>query len=358
MSSVINLNNNGSAGNPINIFAYNGEKPLLDFSGEGAGNASFGIRINGNYWYIKGLEVEHAAGKGIRIYGSYNTVENCVTHNNNDSGLYIGLNKTDSNDGSKAAYNKIINCDSYLNYDQGGSTGDGGNADGFSCKLNPGTGNYGCRSWENSDDGWDLYMAQYPVTIDHCYTWHNGDKNIFNYTGTNWAGNGSGFKLGGGTSYGQHIVENCVAFDINYGVNSNHKAFDQNGSDGALGGVKIYNSLAFDSGYGFYFAVAPTRGGAHTFINNVSFDEAKGDVKLYSGAVQENNSWNLPVTVNSADFESIATADAEAPRNADGSLPSNGFARLVPGSDLIDKGVDVGIPYLGAAPDLGAYELQ
>jgi hypothetical protein len=31
---------------------------------------------------------------------------------------------------------------------------------------------------------------------------------------------------------------------------------------------------------------------------------------------------------------------------------------LVAGSDLIDKGVDVGIPYNGAAPDLGAYEYE
>ncbi|MCO7175982.1 LamG-like jellyroll fold domain-containing protein [Sporolactobacillus kofuensis] len=360
LSSVIDLSSSGSSEKSINIFAYNNEKPILDFSGEGSGTSTFGIRITGDYWHLKGLEVEHAAGKGIRIYGSHNTVENSVIHNNNDSGLYIGLNKNVSNDGSKAAYNKIINCDSYLNYDKGGSTGDGGNADGFSCKLNPGNGNYfyGDRAWENSDDGWDLYMAQYPVTIDHCYTWHNGDEKSFNYSGSNWAGNGSGFKLGGGTSYGQHVVTNCVSFDNKYGVNSNHKAFDQNGSSGALGGVKLYNCLAFDSDWGFYFAVAPTQGGPHTFINNVSFDEVKGDAKLYSGAVQKNDSWNLPVTANSADFESIATADAKAPRNADGSLPENNFARLTSGSDLIDKGVDVGIPYLGSAPDLGAYEKQ
>ena len=45
-----------------------------------------------------------------------------------------------------------------------------------------------------------------------------------------------------------------------------------------------------------------------------------------------------------------------APRQADGSLPVNDFARLVARSDLIDKGVDVGLPFAGAAPDLGAFE--
>jgi hypothetical protein len=47
-----------------------------------------------------------------------------------------------------------------------------------------------------------------------------------------------------------------------------------------------------------------------------------------------------------------------APREPDGSLPANGFARLVAGSDLIDKGVDVGLPYTGSAPDLGAFEFS
>ena len=72
----------------------------------------------------------------------------------------------------------------------------------------------------------------------------------------------------------------------------------------------------------------------------------------------QNNSWQLPVTVTAADFASMSETDAAAPRQADGSLPNNGFARLVAGSDLIDKGVDVGLPYYGSAPDLGAYEFN
>ena len=30
--------------------------------------------------------------------------------------------------------------------------------------------------------------------------------------------------------------------------------------------------------------------------------------------------------------------------------------KLVAGSDLIDKGIDVGLPFNGSAPDLGAFE--
>ena len=71
--------------------------------------------------------------------------------------------------------------------------------------------------------------------------------------------------------------------------------------------------------------------------------------------LEANNSWNLAVTVNSADFMDIAETAAKAARQPDGSLPT-GFARLVAGSDLIDKGVNVGIPFNGTAPDLGAFE--
>lgn len=359
LSSAINLSSSGTSSQDINILAYNGEKPILNFSGEGTGNSTYGFYITGNYWNLKGLEVEDAAGKGIRVTGSYNTLENISSHNNNDSGFYIGLNKTTANDGSLAAYNQVINCDSYLNCDLGGSTGDGGNADGFSCKLNPGKGNYfkGCRSWENSDDGWDLYMANYPVTIDTCYTWHNGDPTSFNYTGSNWAGNGSGFKMGGNESTGAHVVKNCVAFDINYGINANHKAFDQNGANGSITGVTMYNCLAINSMWGFYFNTTPTTG-HYTLKNCVAFGNSGGNTKLSSDTIQANNSWNLSVTANSYDFVSLTTANAEATRNSDGSLPNNGFARLVTASDLIDKGVDVGIPYLGSAPDLGAYECK
>jgi hypothetical protein len=79
-------------------------------------------------------------------------------------------------------------------------------------------------------------------------------------------------------------------------------------------------------------------------------------VDINPNATMQNNSWQLPVTVTAADFISMSETDAAEPRQADGSLPDNGFARLAAGSDLIDKGVDVGLPYCGSLPDLGAYD--
>lgn len=63
----------------------------------------------------------------------------------------------------------------------------------------------------------------------------------------------------------------------------------------------------------------------------------------------------------------IAMQLASAQRNVDGSIPDNGFCRLKPTSDCIDKGqvvsytflgVKYDIPYHGTAPDLGAYEFN
>jgi len=77
---------------------------------------------------------------------------------------------------------------------------------------------------------------------------------------------------------------------------------------------------------------------------------------ISSSSTMVNNSWNLGITVTANDYISMSETDAMAPRQADGSLPNNGFGQLKPTSALIDKGVDVGLPYCGSAPDLGAYE--
>jgi hypothetical protein len=50
------------------------------------------------------------------------------------------------------------------------------------------------------------------------------------------------------------------------------------------------------------------------------------------------------------------TAGLSKPRFTDGSLPNINFMHPVQGSDLIDAGSDVGIPFLNTKPDLGFWE--
>ena len=245
----------------------------------------------------------------------------------------------------------MINCDSYRNYD---AATNGSNADGFAAKLHPGPGNVfkGDRAWENADDGWDLFLTDYPVLIENSWTWHNGDPAIFNHTGP-WGGNGNGFKVGGGNNHAQHILKNCIAFDHKYGPGSGTKGFDQNHN---LSGITIYNSVAWDNAINYSFYEQPTDGTHHVLKNNVGFNWVSSNVNLSADTIQAANSWTITVTANISDFLSLSVDLAKAARQADGSLPLNDFARLTTDSDLIDMGVDVGIPFLGLAPDLGAFE--
>jgi len=181
------------------LTGYMSERPILDFSSMGitrlSGSAD-GIRLTGKYWLVKGLDIKGAQHNGIQINGgNYNIVEFCAMYENRNTGLQLSTG---------ASYNKIINCDSYYNRDSSSTSFDG-NADGFSPKLDVGTGNYfyGCRSWQNSDDGWDGYVRPaVPVagkdtmktTIENCWCFSNG----YLKDGTRGTGNGNGFKMGGG----------------------------------------------------------------------------------------------------------------------------------------------------------------
>ncbi|MGE5605371.1 MAG: right-handed parallel beta-helix repeat-containing protein [Bacteroidota bacterium] len=364
-NSTVTLSQSGTASNRINIFAFPGEKPVLNYSNQPYASANRGINLTGNYWYIKGLEICYAGDNGIKVEGSYNKIEMCVFHHNGDSGIQLGFgHETENPDGMLCAYNEIINCDSYLNFDFDNM---GSDADGFACKMHNGKGNkfIGCRAWRNSDDAWDLYETDWPVEIINCWAWHSGDRADFDaiYQAkmgkpmSSFQGNGNGFKLGGngtgGSSKGTHIVKNCVVFDCYF---KSRKGFDQNSHKG---GVILHNNLAFGNGYNYMFEDNPESGAINEFKNNVSFAHRGGmEYEFSSAAIQQNNSWNLSVTASAEDFMSIAEALAMAPRNPDGSLPNNDFAKLVSGSDLIDKGVNVGLPYKGAAPDLGAFERE
>ena len=355
-AATIQLTNSGTAAAPIKLWAAPGENPVLCFEGwwpedEKVRFLSRAIFLGGDWWHLKGLEICHSPDNGIKVEGSHNIIEHCVLHHNGDTGVQVGLAKKSQNDGSKAATNLVLNCDSFRNFDPKTK---GENADGFACKLYPGAGNKftGCRAWENADDGWDLYMTTHAVTIERCWAWHNGDAKLFAAT-NGYSGDGNGFKLGGQNEPASHLVRNCIAFDNPLG-----NGFEDNNNDAP---ITLQNCTAWSNRTNFEFKKK-----AHVIQNCVVFDpvSARQDAKLEPMVVADHNSW-APEPKKPTKFISFATKDdflaldvalAAAPRQADGSLPENTFARLKPGSALIDKGVDVGIAFNGSAPDLGAFE--
>ena len=206
------LTKSGTASAHIRVQAVaGGTRPLLDFSAQAFGNR--GIEVRGDYWELRGFEIQNAGDNCVAVDGSNNTFDQLVIHGCQDTGLQITASSSDATNDAKAANNLVLNCDSYENLDQPTM---GENADGFAAKLRIGPGNVfrGCRAWNNADDGWDFFASDDVVTIDNCWAFSNGKV----VSGSNTAGDGNGFKLGGapngaGMGGAVHIVKNSYAFD-------------------------------------------------------------------------------------------------------------------------------------------------
>jgi hypothetical protein len=330
--NTITLSKSGSTNNPISIVGYNDSIAVFDFSfpSQQWVQDSYGFDLTGSYWYFRNIAITRAGYQGVYVSGSYNTFENCAFYNNRNTGLEI--NKGGS-------YTTVINCDAYKNYDPKKL---GGMADGFASKQTQGPGNTftGCRSWENSDDGYDCYDSPYVVTFENSWAFRNG-VDIWQYGG--FDGNANGFKVGGNQVAADNILLNCVAFG------HPNKGFDQNNNAGS---ITVYNCTGYLNGNNFGFGNPVNTGEQHILKNNISYN---GPVSI-SNALTEKNSWNLGYTITDADFISLDTSLATLPRDSWGNLQITDLFQLSETSMLIDAGTDVGIPYLGNAPDLGYAE--
>ena len=204
-SFTITFANSGTATDPINVFAAAGARPVLDYAAQKAmapDDNKRGLNITGDYWHVRGFEIKNANDNGIAISGSHNTIEDMITDFCGDTGIQITVPSAQASDLTRGANNLILNCDSHDNYDA--ATG-GENADGIDAKLDIGPGNIfrGCRSWNNSDDGYDLFGVTQVVTIDNCWAMLNGHTS----NGTKGpAADGNGFKLGGNHVPAVHVV--------------------------------------------------------------------------------------------------------------------------------------------------------
>lgn len=334
--STIEITTNGSSSNMISLLAHpeDDSRPKFDFSSMAENSSNRGIELEASYWYIKGIDIFKAGDNGMKVTGNNNVIEFCTFSECSDTGLQLD---------NGAANNTILNCDSFFNADSSIE-----NADGFAAKLNVGTGNkfVGCRAWRNLDDGWDGYLREadnVTTTYENCWAIENG----YLKDGSAGGGDGNGFKTGGSDNKDlKHdaIYMNCIA------VGNASDGFDHNSNRGE---VTLYNCSAFDNGTNYGFG--STNSLKKLTIKNSNVLGEVGSINATTLDVT-NNSWMDGIEVTYEDFESIDYEELTAPRKEDGSLPDISFFHLTSGSDLIDKGVDVGLPYNGSAPDLGAFE--
>lgn len=335
----IKISNSGSSGNLISLIPHpdNMSRPYLDFSSMSESSSNRAITLTGSYWHIEGLDVFGAGDNGMFIGGNNNIIEFCTFSECKDTGLQIG---------SGGSNNTILNCDSFNNADSSVE-----NADGFACKLDAGTGNKfkGCRAWQNLDDGWDGYLRganDILTSYENCWAFRNG----YLKNGTIGGGDGNGFKTGGSDDKllkHNAIYKNCIA------AGNVVDGFDHNSN---RGNVELYNCGAYANGKNINFSNT-NKANSLTIKNTISLAGVNGN-DAYGAATTDitHNSWQNGLVADASDFVSLEMNLLSSPRKEDGSLPDIDFMKLQPDSDLIDKGVDVGLPFNGSAPDLGAFE--
>jgi len=329
-SGTINIDKSGEEGKPIHLRAYPTETPIFDFS-TSMGN---GFLIRGAYWHLKGLIVTNAESNGVHIdtdKAHHNVIEQVKAGSNGNTGINLSTG---------AAHNLILNCDSYRNIDP---ETNGENADGFGVKFSVGAGNVfiGCRGWNNSDDGFDFWYAGSSVRVENCYAYRNGE-NIWGHPC--FTGNANGFKLG--QMEGAHLLIRCVAWDHPM------RGFDLNGNST---GVTLYNCTAFRNNINFAFMFSKGNIEKNVLMSNLSY---KGLIQIRPQVDDQFNSWNTPPgsEIMQDDFLGLDDSVITEQRNPDGRVPHNNFLKLAPTSDVIDKGVDIGMPFVGEKPDLGSFE--
>lgn len=338
---------NGSSGSLINVLAYPNENPVLTKSASYTTNG--GIHFSGNYFYWKGIEIagytQISSGlcDGLRVENSsYNTFENLRVHGNGNGMQIANLGYDLHSTG-----NLVLNCDFYENQDP--LTADKyGNADGLAIEwiTHPEDVNTirGCRFWWNTDDGLDLYHNEGTVIVENCQSFYNGY-----IPGTfTTAGDGNGFKLGDGITDQRTAVKRIVKKCIS--VKNRMNGFTPNALYGI---IELDNCTAYGNGnIGIHISDFNL---AHVAKNCLSFGNTT-NLGLSTTGSYVTNSWQNSIAFSTADFKNLDTNLLLASRLADGSLPENDYLRLISSSKLIDKGTNIGLPYVGNAPDIGSFE--
>ncbi|MBR1394397.1 MAG: right-handed parallel beta-helix repeat-containing protein [Prevotella sp.] len=390
----VNIGNCGTKEKLITLKCADG-RAVLDFSAmpyhKHSDNPQQGIRLTASYWHFYHIDICNASDNGLLIeresadgfpenQAHDNLIEACNFYKNGDTGLQMK---------NLASFNRVINCDSYLNCDE-----DEGDADGFAPKISVGDGNYfyGCRAWANSDDGWDVFYKKESgqkdnvcVILENCIAYKNGFLDLQTIAPS---GNGNGFKCGSDQGAMNVFMNRCLA------IHNKAKGFDQNHNAGdiilnnctgmtskALCGDKtysyrIYEEIASDHEVRLTNCIAINDNDA-TDKRDKQGNIKDGEHGKYGqyGRFEVDASLDRLSIVNcefqKADptqFVSI-TNDEEliGERQENGELPETTFAHLVDGSPLIDAGVKIdattyrgiqvnGIEFADEAPDLGAYE--
>lgn len=348
---VVEKWNSGSAGSYKTVRNYMGGKVILDFSEQEYLPSNRGLVQDADYWKWYGIDFKGAGDNGMLLSGNHNIIEMCQFYENRDTGLQLSrYDIAAATIDLWPSYNLIKNCTSFNNSD---ATGE--NADGFAAKLTCGEGNVfdGCMSYNNSDDGWDLYAKSETgpigvITIRNCIAFRNGK--LTNGSGSA-SGDMNGFKLGGSGIATPHIVENCMAFENGaHGFTDNNNpapltfknitAFNNSNLSGSkkanfqidrANRPTVYDAIGISTNKIASDKITSAIGSKIIYMNSSKYYEYEGSI---GGAFDSASKIGTVITPIATDiFVSIVAPDLStdfhtAWRNSDGSINTHGFLQI------------------------------
>lgn len=395
---VAQVTASGQLGAPITVRNYPGETPILDARLDGV-RKSWSIYVNGaDHYSFDGLTLTGGKRAGIRMTGAdYVTVTRCTVYDVRDVGsvnvVVAGVAVMNGySEGNVITQNEVYDCSvgilvrnegglpivaplverNYIHdihwFDAAGIYDDK-NADGL--VFNTVIAGVARRNIIEAcgDDGFDCYNSD-NCLIEENTVFNHGDLLSGTPAGSNGDGNGIKISTGGG---GGHLVLRNVAF------NCERSGFDQDHVEITAPGNTYYHNLSYGNGRNGWIL---ERGSstANVFRNNIAYLDDQDDIGYAEIRVVEPatidsdyNLWGdgvdpvgegghslsgLPMFVSPPPPGAVLTVDemgiaTDVDHDGFGQVP--GF-RLLPTSPCIDVGLNVGLPYFDAAPDIGPYE--
>lgn len=342
-----NIQVNGLPTNETVVSNYLNEQVIIDGSLVSANpsnpNLPNLVTIIGQHVVFKGFKLQFAANRSLVTGADYITLHSLEIRNGYGSGITV----------FQCSHNKIINCSIHDLYDYNDPVtgGGGGNSDGI--KITAGNTlpypNFGYTIVKNniiyniSDDGIDTWSSR-GNRIEANKVYHTGYTNAGNgFLGTLQlaAGDGNGYKIGGGGQSGQNVVFNNISFQNRYA------GFD--GNSGIQN--KLYNNTSFDEPIGFR-----ALGADYTLKNNLAYNNSQS-IFTFASLYPTNsttNSWEL--NISNPVFVSLN------PNNTTFLTLNSSSPAVDAGVSLITEGVNTDyngtVRPQGLGFDLGAFEFQ
>ena len=390
--SDISFAHSGAPGAPITLTNYQSEEVVLDGSQSNDETPGIGINEGRSHFVIQGLIIRNMGWGGIATDEETTelfhdiTIQDCILYDNGWSGIdlaavdgfvvenveafdnaFYGINIIGSEDGGLSAANGIVKNSSFYNH-----TGD----EGHGLTINQGHDITVSDSvaYHNTVHGFDVSdwpkygELSYNITFERNFSYDNGvagfainsdshhvvyRNNIAWKNGAAWAGQGA--------ADGFYCYEGCwhVEWYNNVSLENSNSGFGVEEEIGIYGTpgdnlLVFKNNIAYNNNpKGETWGVALGIAGDNTWRvvathNNWSVPSGWEDF-----AVENQGMDYTPEEINNGAFQ---TGNISVdPQFVDATTPD---VHLLSSSPCIDAGVDVGEPFQGLAPDMGAFEFS